>query len=256
MRSLNGKSALITGGSRGIGKAIARRFHEEGARVAITYLKNEKGALELQHECPGLMVEKCDVSNVESVTQAMGKLAEEMGSMDIVVNNAGIMLNMPFEEFDDVTYDRIMDTNLRGPMHIIKEALPLLKRSQGGSIINISSNAGIGTAIPGTTLYAISKAALIMLTKRLSLEFAHYGIRVNAIAPGWVETDLTTAGRSVEDVGNQKRYFKEHSTVGRVGNVDDIAAAALFLASSASSFVNGQVLVVDGGRTDNLSHSV
>ncbi len=251
-----GKVVLVTGGSRGIGKAIAERFYTEGATVAITYLNHFEDAKDLLRKYPEIMVEKCDVRVRTSVSHAVNSIVEKTKSIDLIINSAGVMITGKFTDFDEEVYRTTMDTNLKGIIYVVLETFPFLKRSKNAAIINIASNAGIGTAMPGTTLYAISKAGVIMLTKRLAYEFADDRIRVNAIAPGWVETDMTVQGKSQDEIDNIKRYFKSHSTTGRTGVVQDVASAAIYLASEESSFMNGQVLVIDGGRTDNLTHSI
>lgn len=144
-----------------------------------------------------------------------------------------------------------------GPIYTSLEALELLKKSREPAIINLASNAGIGTSASGTTYYAMTKAAIIMLTKRMAFDFRNEKIRVNAIAPGWIKTDITLSGKSEEEIRDAEEFFKSRTSLSMTGQtIHNIARTALFLASRDSEYMNGQVLVVDGGRTDNLTHSL
>ncbi len=253
MSRLEGKVVLITGGSKGIGRDIALKFREEGANVVITYNSSREMAADLEKE--GIMKVKCDVTKRNEVKQAINFLQGEFGRMDILVNNAGIMLNMPFEEFDENKVRKMIDTNVMGVIYATLESLNLLKISRG-KIINIASNAGIGTALSNTTFYSMTKASVINLTKRMAFDFSKYGIRVNSIAPGWIETDLTTYARTPEETAMIKNFLEKSTTIGRYGKVEDVSKVAVFLASDDSNYMNGQVLLVDGGRTDYLAHSI
>lgn len=253
MVRLNNKVALITGGSKGIGRSIALKFREEGAQVLITYNTSREMAENLTDK--GIEIKKCDVTNRSEVREAVAFAREKFGRLDILVNNAGIMLNMPFEEFDELKVRKMIDTNVMGLIYSTLESLEMLQESQG-KIINIASNAGIGTAFNNTTFYSMTKAAVINLTKRMAFDLSKYRIRVNAIAPGWIETDMTTFARRPEETGRIKEFLKSNTTIGRYGNVDDVSKVAIFLASDDSEYMNGQVLLVDGGRIDYLSHSI
>jgi len=253
MSRLGGKVALITGGSKGIGREIAIRFKEEGAGVVITYNSSREMALTL--EKGGIKIVKCDVTKRNEVKGAIEFVKKEFGRLDILVNNAGIMLNMPFEDFDENKVRKMIDTNIMGVIYSTLESLEMLKKSQG-KIINIASNAGIGTAFSNTTFYSMTKASVINLTKRMAFDFSKYGVRVNSIAPGWIETDLTTYARTPEETERIKNFLEKSTTIGRYGKVDDISKVAVFLASDESDYINGQVLLVDGGRTDYLAHSI
>jgi Dehydrogenases with different specificities (related to short-chain alcohol dehydrogenases) len=173
----------------------------------------------------------------------------------VLVNNAGIMHLMPFEEYNEELFNRMIDVNVKGIIYTTLEFLPQLKRTKG-VIINIASNAGIGTAFEGTTYYAITKASVIILTKRMAFELGKYGIRVNAIAPGWVETDMTTANRSPEEVEKVKALVRSRTMLNMTGVPEDIANVTLFLASEDARYITGQTIVADGGRIDYLTHGV
>jgi len=203
----------------------------------------------------GVLAIRCDVSRRDEVRKAVEFVRDRLGDANVLVNNAGIMHLMPFEEYNEELFNRMIDVNVKGIIYTTLEFLPQLKRTKG-VIINIASNAGIGTAFEGTTYYAITKAAVIILTKRMAFELGKYGIRVNAIAPGWVETDMTTANRSPEEVEKVKALVRSRTMLNMTGVPEDIANVALFLASEDARYITGQTLVVDGGRIDYLTHSV
>ncbi|KAA8922106.1 SDR family oxidoreductase [Thermoplasma sp.] len=251
---LEGKNALITGASKGLGRAIAEKFAEEGARVAINYNSDERAALEVK-KVTGGEIFRADVSSREQLHRMAEEIHSKMGKIDILVNNSGIWYLMPFDQYDDEKVRRMMDVNLMGSIYTTLEFLPDLKEKKG-TIINIASNAGIGTAAKNTTFYAITKAGIIMLTKRLAFDLSEYGIRVNAIAPGWIETDLTIGGKSSDEIKKLEDDFRSRTTLKMVGKPEYIGNAALFLATKDSEYMNGQVIVIDGGRIDNLTHGI
>ncbi|HLI46807.1 MAG TPA: SDR family oxidoreductase [Geobacterales bacterium] len=248
------KIVLVTGGTRGIGRSIAEKFYAKGANVTIIYNSSEAEAKRLKEK--GIAVIKCDISNREEVKKCREEFERRFNRLDILVNNAGIMYLFPFENFDEEKYKRMIEVNLNGTIYVTLEFLNLLKRSISPCIINLASNAGIGTALEGTTYYAITKAGIIILTKRLAFELGKYGIRVNAVAPGWVETDLTTMGRSIDEVERIKEMLRNRTSLKTTGKPDDIAGLVLFLASGEARYITGQIIVADGGRIDNLTHSV
>ncbi|MCY0859739.1 MAG: glucose 1-dehydrogenase [Sulfolobaceae archaeon] len=253
--SIRGKVVLVTGGSRGIGKEISRHFHMYGAKVAINYNSSKEEALKLKQELGNnAEIYKADVSKREEVRRMVKEIEETLGKVNILVNNAGVMYAFPFEQYDEEKFNKMWDINFKGTLYTTLEVLPHMKENKGGVIINIASNAGIGTAFEGTTFYAISKAAVIMLTKRLAFELGKYGIRVNAIAPGWVETDMTIGGKSPEEIVKIEEFMKARTSLRMVGKPEYIAKFALFLA--VADYLTGQVIVIDGGRLDNLTHSV
>ncbi|WP_338603762.1 SDR family oxidoreductase [Sulfolobus tengchongensis] len=249
-----GRIVVITGGTRGIGRAITEGFLREGATPVVLYASAENEAKKLKEK--GAYIIKCDVGNREEVRKAKEIVDKEFGKVDIIVNNAGIMVLMPFEEFDEQKYERMLRINLNGTIYVTYEFLPLLKRVKDGVIVNIASNAGIGTAAEGTTFYAISKAGIIILTRRLAFELGKYGIRVNAVAPGWIETDMTLGGKDQEEAERLREIFRNKTVLRTTGKPEDIANVVLFLASEEARYITGQVIVADGGRIDNLTHSV
>lgn len=255
-RRLEGKLALITGSSRGIGRAIAERFYNEGARIAINYNSNREAAESLKEKLHGSEIFRADISKREDVRRMVNEIHQKMGKIDILVNNAGIMDLMSIEDFDEEKFEHMNKLNVLGPIYAVSETLEDLKESSSGRVINIASNAGIGTAAPGTSFYAITKAAVIMFTKRLAFDLRGTGVRVNAIAPGWINTDLTTGGKDNQTVESMKEFFSSRTTLGMYGNPGHIASVAAFLASTDADYISGQVMVADGGRMDNLTHSL
>ncbi len=253
MGRFSNKVVLVTGGTRGIGRAIAEAFLREGARVAVTYAKSDDKAREL--EKMGILAIKCNVANRDDVKRAAETVRDRLGDVHILVNNAGVMYLMPLESYNEELFDRMINVNVKGIIYTTLELLPQLKKTKG-VIINIASNAGIGTAFEGTTYYAITKAAVIILTKRMAFELGRYGIRVNAVAPGWVETDMTTANRTLEEVERAKALVRSRTMLGMTGVPSDIANVVLFLASDEARYITGQTIVADGGRIDYLTHGI
>ena len=252
--SIKGMKVLVTGAGKGIGKEIATTLAKEGAMVAANYSKTTP---EFDDSISDkVKTYRADISSRDQVRKMAEQVREEMGGLDGLVNNAGIWYLFPFEEFDEAKFDAIMNTNLKGTIYTTMEFLPDLKKSNRASVVNIASNAGIGTSALNTTAYSISKAAVIMFTKRMALEMEKYRIRFNAVAPGWIKTDLTIGGKSMSEIEAMEKSFIERSTVCRTGKPEDVAGLVSYLISDKSSFMNGQVLVIDGGRKDNLTHSL
>ncbi len=242
---LAGKVALVTGASRGIGKAIACKLAREGAKVIINYngSKEKAEAVKSEIEAAGGQAEvyQCDVSDYTACETFIQTVIKEEGSLDILVNNAGITKDGLLMKMSEGDFDKVLDTNLKGAFNTIRFASRQMLRQKGGRIINMSSVVGVsGNA--GQANYAASKAGVIGLTKAAARELASRGITVNAIAPGFIETDMT-------DVLSDK--VKEASEaqipLGHFGKPEDVAAAAAFLASEEARYITGQVLHVDGG---------
>ena len=242
---LKDKTILITGASRGIGKETAILFAKEGAHL-ILLARNLKHLQELKHSLISqfsntIYIYSCDVSNQTQVKEIFSELRSNKVNIDAIVNNAGIMKDAMLGMATEDLMHEIYNINVFGSMFISQQASKFMIKNRNGSIINLSSIVGTN-GNKGQTVYASSKAAIIGFTKSLSKELASFGIRVNAIAPGFIETDMT-AGM------DPKFYDKNKSMIGmgRMGKPDDIAKVALFLASDLSAYVTGQIIGVDGG---------
>ena len=260
MGKLEGQVAIITGASRGIGQAIAKTFGEEGSEVIVNYLKQKKQAEKVVEQIQktggrGSSIQ-ADVANQTSVGQMVKQVIDRFGKCDILVNNAGIMYRAKPLSFTDTETEAMLETNVKGVINCTKAIAPEMIKKGSGKIINISSIAGVGIATLGTTTYAATKAAVDTLTKRFALELGSYGINVNAIAPGVVKTDLILKGMEPSKVDDFIKYCEDASMLHRIGEPQDIANVACFLASDKSNFMTGQIITVDGGRKDFLSHSL
>jgi NAD(P)-dependent dehydrogenase (short-subunit alcohol dehydrogenase family) len=246
--SLKGRSALITGGSRGIGRMIAEGFLAQGARVYISARKAtacDQTAKELSAfgHCVSL---PADVSTVEGAQALVAAYAKHEGSLDILVNNAGAAWGAPYEEFPESGWDKVVDLNLKTPFFLTQALTPMLKKAATdhlAKVINIASIDGISVNPQETYSYAASKAGLIQLTRRMALRLAQDRIAVSAIAPGAFASDMNRVAR---DHGDE---IKGGIPAGRIGEPEDMAGAAIYLASRAGDYVMGSTLIVDGGVT-------
>ena len=242
---LTDKTALVTGAGRGIGKAIALKLAALGAKVIVNYSGSKEKAEETVAEivANGGSAEaiQCDVSDFNACGELAKNVIAKYGCLDILVNNAGVTRDGLLMAMSEEDYDKVLDTNLKGAFNMIRHFSRSFLKQRSGHIINISSVSGVmGNA--GQANYSASKAGLIGLTKSVARELAGRGICVNAVAPGFVETDMTAA---MPEAAKEK--MTEVIPMGRIGNVSDIAEAVAFLADDASSYITGQVLCVDGG---------
>ncbi|HLT75228.1 MAG TPA: 3-oxoacyl-[acyl-carrier-protein] reductase [Ohtaekwangia sp.] len=245
MKLLQGKTALVTGASKGIGRSIALRFAEQGANVAFTYLSSvEQGqALEAELASKGVNARgfKSDASDFKQADALINDVIAAFGSLDILVNNAGITQDTLLLRMTEEMWDRVIDVNLKSCFNTIKAATKQLMKQKSGSIINMTSVVGIkGNA--GQANYSSSKAGIIGLTKSVALELGSRGIRCNAIAPGFIETEMTA---KLDEKTVQS--WRDAIPLKRGGRPEDVADACVFLASDMSSYISGQVLQVDGG---------
>ncbi|MCM1079824.1 MAG: 3-oxoacyl-[acyl-carrier-protein] reductase [Bacteroidales bacterium] len=249
MGLLSGKTALITGAARGIGKAIALKFAEEGADIAFTdlVLNDDMAAgLEATRKEIEAVGVKCNAyagnaADFEETEALVKKVKEEMGAIDILVNNAGITKDGLMLRMTEAQWDAVINVNLKSAFNFIHACTPIMMRQKGGSIINMASVVGVhGNA--GQCNYAASKAGLIALAKSIAQEMGAKGIRANAIAPGFIETAMTA--QLPDDV---RKEWAKKIPLRRAGQVEDIANTAVYLASDLSSYVSGQVIQVDGG---------
>jgi gluconate 5-dehydrogenase len=243
--SLQGKIALVTGSTRGIGRAISKGLAEAGARVWV-HGGNEREVAALAGELACCYF-KADFTRPEEIKAMVDTIAAQEPRLDVLVNNAGVEVVMPFERIDMDTVDMIWMVNARAAVEVTHRLLPLLKQSPGASIINVTSIHDT-MPYPHNVAYSMSKAALSMFTRTIAVELAPYGIRANNLAPGAVETEIN---RDVLDAIGRKR-FREWIPVGRVASTDEMIGPALFLASDASRYVTGATLYADGGYLQNL----
>jgi NAD(P)-dependent dehydrogenase (short-subunit alcohol dehydrogenase family) len=242
----NSKTVMVTGAAAGIGAGIARRFAQAGYGVAVFDIDGH-GARQIATEISGLAIEG-DVASEESVREAVRVAVSQLGSLDVLVNNAGIEVSGSISELSSADWDRQMSVNLRGVFLMSKYGVEFM-RGRGGAIIHIASVHSF-VSWPGCAAYDSTKAALIGLTRAMALDHGRDGIRVNAICPGYIDTPLME--RWLESVPNREETLRQvlsFHPLGRVGTPHDVAEAALFLASEAASFISGASLVVDGAMT-------
>jgi 3-oxoacyl-[acyl-carrier protein] reductase len=247
MGDLDGRVAVVTGGSRGIGRAIAVALGRAGARVVVNYTANEgaaAAAVEAVRAAGGVASSKrFDVADAAAVDAAFKEIVAAEGGLHILVNNAGISVNTLMLGAKDADWKRSIDVNLNGTFYCVRAALrPLMKAKEAGRIVNITSITGeVGSA--GQGAYVAAKAGVIGLTKTLAREYASRGITVNAVSPGYIDTDMTATELPEERRGELLKSIP----LGRVGKPEDVAAAVAYLASPAAAYVTGQVLRVNGG---------
>jgi glucose 1-dehydrogenase len=257
MRGVKGKNVLITGGTSGIGQAIAVRFAEHGANVAINYLRTPDEAAETHehvHACVKKVREEgvkdvlvgADVSNEEEVVRMVAETVDRLGGVDVLVNNAGIQISKPSHELSAADFDKVLAVNLRGAFLCAREAIKhFLAEGKPGSIINVSS---VHQRIPKPNYlgYSVSKGGMQNMTTTLALEYAAHGIRVNAIGPG---ATVTPINRAWIDDPVKREMVTAHIPIPRAGDADEMAGIACFLASDDAAYITGQTLFVDGGLT-------
>lgn len=240
-----GRRMLVTGGAKGIGKAAALRFLAGGAQVACLDM-DEAALAELE---PGVLALHADVTDTASVEEAVAEAAARMGGLDGIVNSAGVDLQSSLEDMTDAAWERLIAVNLTGPMKVCRAGLPFLKAARGGTIVNVSSGAGL-QPLKFRSAYSASKAGLQMFSKSLAMELAEAGIRVNVVCPGAVETPLFRSSIAEGETGDaQLDAVRARYALARIADPDEIAAGIAFLSSAEASYVTGIALAVDGGRT-------
>lgn len=248
---------VVSGAGAGIGKGIAEEFGLEGAKLAIMEINAEAGS-RAEAELRERGIEACfietDISSEGSVRRAVERVAERWGRIDAVVNNAGIALWKGIKDLSGEEWDRVLGVDLKGVFLLSKHCIPHMKNSAVRSIVNISSVHAFST-VPHYDAYAASKGGVLSLTRSMALTLKEDGIRVNAICPGFIDTDLLTRYvESLEDPDAYRKYILSLHTVPRIGTPRDIGRACLFLSSRDAEFINGQILTVDGGLSIQLKH--
>lgn len=255
MGVLEGKVAIVTGAGRGIGKAIALRFAKEGANVVICDVMTE-GMEVVSREvaelgCASLAV-KADVSNKQDVKNLVSTVINKFNKVDILVNNAGIMRRAPLLEMTEEDWDAVLNVCLKGAFLCTQAVATHMVKQKSGRIINMSSSAGMGTADEFMANYGAAKAGLVELTKVSARALSRHGICITAIAPGTISTELERTRMTPQEYEAFVKQRTDIMAMGRIGNVEDIAALATFLASDESSFITGAVVPIDGGRFDKM----
>ena len=247
MKLLENKVALVTGASRGIGEAIAVKFAEHGASIAFTYLSSEERAKALEERLAAMGVKakgyKSDAGDYKAAEQLANDVVKEFGTIDVCVNNAGISRDNLLLRLTPEQWDEVMQANLKSVYNLTKQVIRPMMKSRSGSIINLSSIVGV-KGNGGQSAYAASKAGIIGFTKSIAQEIGSRNIRCNAIAPGFIETDMT---QYLKDGGAEKWF--EKIPLGRFGKPEEVADAALFLACDMSKYMTGQVLSICGGMS-------
>ncbi len=244
---LENKVAIVTGGNSGIGRSISELFAQEGAKVVIADMQEGEVAQNITKRGGSALFLKTDVRSSSQVQRLVEACVSEFGGIDVVCNNAGVGQNQPVSDTTEEDWDRIVDTNLKSVFLVSKYAVPLMVKRQESAIVNTSSQLGL-TALPGRGAYCASKAGVILLTRVLALEYAKYGVRVNCVCPGPIQTPMLEFTHNQEaDPTEARRKLISRVPLARLGKPDEIAQAVLFLASKRSSYITGQHLVVDGG---------
>jgi len=250
--SVQDKVVLVSGGSRGIGRALAAGFHQAGAQVVITGRdETTLSAAVDEMSTDGRKVESavCDVANVEATLQMVDDVHAKFGRIDVLLNVAGVNIRQPAMDFSEEQFDYVVDINLKGAFFVAQRVGRFMMEQGCGSIINIDS---LNTYAPLKNVlpYAMSKSGVVMMTRGLAVEVGSRGVRVNTIAPGFILTDLT---QKLWSDPTMREWGETNTPLGRLGEVDDLVGAAVFLASDAAAFMTGQVVRVDGGFTAGLN---
>jgi 3-oxoacyl-[acyl-carrier protein] reductase len=258
---LKDRVAVITGASRGIGRACALVMAREGAKIIVNYNSSKEKAENVVDQIRENFGEafsyQADVSDPEQSKNIIEEANKKFGSVDILVNNAGVLLGGgQLEELNLDNLKKLWDVNVKGVLNCSQAVAPLMKEQGYGRIVNIASVAGIGTASkPGNMLYSSTKAAVIVITKNMALELGSHGISVNAVAPGLIKTDMGLHEKPINEQEKRIKYYRDHTILRRLGKPEEIAEVVAFLASDRASFIIGQTVTVDGGRIDYITHS-
>ena len=253
---LDGKVAIVTGAARGIGKGIAVKFASEGAAVVVADVLVEQAqetADEIKKQGGKAIAVKTDVASRADVNNLIKSTLENFKAVHILVNNAGIQRDVRIIDMTEEDWDVVLDVDLKGVFNCTQAVLGHMMEQRYGKIINVASGAGLGVTLPGNASYSAAKAGVIQLTKVTAMEAGPYGINVNAIAPGFVRTDLIYTWKKAEEVEGFIEMRAKQAMLGRTATPEDIANLALFLASDDSSFMTGHTTICDGGRHDYVA---
>ncbi len=251
--------AIVTGGSRGIGRAIATELAGRGDAVCVNYNARPAPAEALVEELnakgASAIAVRADVADPAEAENLVAEAEARLGPPTVLVNNAGVSVPATLETYDEAALDLMRRVNVNGVINMTRAVMDGMRERGYGRIVNVASNAAIGTALPGTTFYAATKAEALILTKRFAMELGRAGVTVNAVCPGWIVTDMTRGTMTEAEFAERVSGMRDRTMVGRVGAPADIAAAVAFLSSPAAGFTTAQVLTVDGGRLDYIGHA-
>jgi 3-oxoacyl-[acyl-carrier protein] reductase len=258
MMEWRNQTAVVTGGARGLGRATARLLAQRGAAVCVNYAVHAEAAeavvAEIATAAGRAIAVATDVADSAAVEAMVARAEAELGPVTILVNNAGLAWQGTLDTYDREQIARMHQVNVDGVIHATRAVIGSMRAQRYGRIVNLASIAAIGTALSGNAFYAATKAAVVILTRRFALELGQHGITVNAVAPGFVRTDMTQRGRGAADWPGTEEAFAARAMMGRIGEPEDIANAVVFLASPESGWITAQVLTVDGGRMDYIGH--
>lgn len=250
--------AVVTGGARGLGRATARLLAARGAGVCVSYAARADAAeavvAEVRAAGGRAIAVGADVADADAVAAMIARVEAELGPVTILVNNAGIAWQGTLDTYDRERVLGMWQANVEGVIHTIRAVMEGMRARRYGRIVNISSVAAIGTSLPGNAFFAATKAEVTVLTRRFAMELGPHGITVNAVAPGFVRTDMTQGARSAAEWQEMERQLAERSILGRIGEPEDIAHAVAFLAAPEAGWITAQVVTVDGGRMDYIGH--
>ena len=250
--------AVVTGGARGLGRATAQLLARQGAAVCVNYAvhsdEGEAVVTEIAAAGGRAIAVAADVADPAALEAMVARAEAELGPVTILVNNAGVAWRGTLDTYDRDQVARMREVNVEGVIHATHAVMRCMRVQRYGRIVNVASIAAIGTALSGNAFYASTKAELVILTRRFALELGQHGITVNAVAPGFVRTDMTQGGRGAADWPATEQAFAARAMMGRIGEPEDIANAVAFLSSPESGWITAQVLTVDGGRMDYIGH--
>src|SRR5215472_4175388 len=258
MMEWRNQTAVVTGGARGLGRATARLLAQRGAAVCVNYAAHadEAEAIVAEIATAGgrAIAIAADVADSAALEALVTRVEAELGPVTILVNNAGVSWQGTLDTYDREQVARMRQVNVDGVIHATRAVIGSMRAQRYGRIVNAASIAGISTALSGNAFYAATKAEVLILTRRFALELGQHGITVNAVAPGFVRTELTQRGRGAADWPSTEERFAQRAMMGRIREPEDIANAVVFLAAPESGWITAQLLTVDGGRMDDIGH--